>query len=76
MAGVAERPVLRALAMGAARLFVIVALLIAWEWLAQSGRVTPYMLPAPRPMQPRANGNTSGPEAPSVVFVVVFMRRT
>jgi ABC-type nitrate/sulfonate/bicarbonate transport system permease component len=46
MAGVAKRPVLRALALGAARSFVIVALLIAWEWLAQSGRVTPYMLPA------------------------------
>ena len=46
MAGLAEQPVLRALAAGAARSFVIVALLIAWEWLAQSGRVTPYMLPA------------------------------
>ena len=32
----------------------------------------PYQLPAPRPMQPRARGNTSGPWVPS--FVVVMRR--
>jgi ABC-type nitrate/sulfonate/bicarbonate transport system permease component len=46
MAGLAEGPVLRALALGAARSCVIVALLAVWEWLARSGQVTPYMLPA------------------------------
>jgi ABC-type nitrate/sulfonate/bicarbonate transport system permease component len=36
----------RALAVGAARALPIVVLLIVWEGIAQSGRVTPFMLPA------------------------------
>jgi len=36
----------RAVALGAARALPIVALLLVWEGIAQSGRVTPFMLPA------------------------------
>jgi ABC-type nitrate/sulfonate/bicarbonate transport system permease component len=36
----------RTLTLGAARALPIVALLIVWEAIAQSGRVTPFMLPA------------------------------
>jgi ABC-type nitrate/sulfonate/bicarbonate transport system permease component len=31
---------------GLARVFSVVVVLIAWEWLARSGRFTPYQLPA------------------------------
>jgi ABC-type nitrate/sulfonate/bicarbonate transport system permease component len=37
---------MRTLALGAARALPIVVLLIVWEGIAQSGRVTPFMLPA------------------------------
>jgi len=45
MAGLGERP-LRTIARGLARSLSIVLLLAAWEWLARSGHVTPFMLPA------------------------------
>jgi ABC-type nitrate/sulfonate/bicarbonate transport system permease component len=46
MAGLMEAPLLRSLGRTAARAGSIIVLLIAWEWLARSGRVTPFMLPA------------------------------
>jgi ABC-type nitrate/sulfonate/bicarbonate transport system permease component len=36
---------LRTLGWGAARMSSVVALAVAWEWLARSGAVTPFMLP-------------------------------
>jgi len=39
------RRALRALGWGAARMFSVVALAVAWEWFARSGAVTPFMLP-------------------------------
>jgi ABC-type nitrate/sulfonate/bicarbonate transport system permease component len=36
---------LRTLGCGAARISSVVALAVAWEWLARSGAVTPFMLP-------------------------------
>jgi ABC-type nitrate/sulfonate/bicarbonate transport system permease component len=46
MARIGERSVLRAVAWQAARWASVVALLVAWEWMARSGRVTPFALPA------------------------------
>ena len=45
MARVGGRRLLRDLAWGAAHWLAIVLLVIAWEGLARSGRVTPFMLP-------------------------------
>src|SRR5438034_450292 len=38
--------------------------------------LSPYQLPAPIPMHPRAMGNTEGPRVPSLTSFVVFMSRT
>src|SRR5207237_8508446 len=35
--------------------------------------LSPYQLPAPIPMHPRAMGNTEGPRVPSLTSFVVFM---
>ncbi len=46
MARIADRLTLVAVARQAARWVSIVALVVAWEWFAKSGRVTPFALPA------------------------------
>ena len=46
MARIADRAALHRLAWRGARFVSIVALIVAWEWFARSGRVTPFMLPA------------------------------
>src|SRR5437867_7450231 len=38
--------------------------------------LSPYQLPAPIPMHPRAMGHTEGPRVPSLTSFVVFMSRT
>jgi ABC-type nitrate/sulfonate/bicarbonate transport system permease component len=46
MARLAQHPLLDRFVWGAARMGSIVVLVVAWEWFARSGRVTPFMLPA------------------------------
>src|SRR5207245_582581 len=44
--------------------------------MLSASSLSPYQLPAPIPMHPRAMGNTEGPLLPSLASLVVVMSRT